>query len=425
MKTLLIKSIMFCLGMFLSSQLYAQHGWDTVHTGNGFPMSTVRAVNDSTVFVIGGGGVILASYDKGISWDIIEFPSTSFLKNMYFLNNLTGFTMGYDGLIHKTTNGGVNWLLTQSNTNEVLNSMFFITDQKGICVGNNGKYLYTNNGGSTWDSLHFLTQRRLYDVSFADDHVGIIVGDFAGVYRTSNGGDNWVFISLNEYIQPKFFTVKFINESTGFIGGGGECCGYPLPFYHRSSFQKTTDKGLTWTNLFSYDYKWVYSISFVNQLTGYATGLMSSLFKTTDSGNNWILYNLPTGQRGYTSSTFLNDSVGFIMDASGFLLKTENGGVVNIQLMLSEIPYSFSLHQNYPNPFNPSTKIKFEIPKGSLVKLKIYDILGREVAELVNEKLNPGTYEYEWNGINLPSGVYFYKLQSENFVETKRMVLVK
>ncbi len=91
----------------------------------------------------------------------------------------------------------------------------------------------------------------------------------------------------------------------------------------------------------------------------------------------------------------------------------------------SETITSFHLSQNYPNPFNPSTKIKFDIPKGSLVKLKIYDMLGREVAELVNDKLNPGTYEYEWNGVNLPSGVYFYKLESENFIETKRMVLVK
>lgn len=99
--------------------------------------------------------------------------------------------------------------------------------------------------------------------------------------------------------------------------------------------------------------------------------------------------------------------------------------VTGINNIKSELPSSFSLHQNYPNPFNPSTKIKFDLPKGSLVKLMIYDVLGREVAVLVNEKLNPGSYEYEWNAINLPGGVYFYKLKSGNFTETRRMVLVK
>jgi hypothetical protein len=103
------------------------------------------------------------------------------------------------------------------------------------------------------------------------------------------------------------------------------------------------------------------------------------------------------------------------------------GDTLMTSLIQSEenIPNKNNLSQNYPNPFNPSTKIKFDIPKGSLVKLKIYDILGREVATLVNEKLNPGTYEYEWNGINLSSGVYFYKLEAENFIQTKRMVLIK
>ncbi len=99
--------------------------------------------------------------------------------------------------------------------------------------------------------------------------------------------------------------------------------------------------------------------------------------------------------------------------------------LTNVNIITNEIPISFSLHQNYPNPFNPSTKIKFDVPKGSLVKLKIYDVLGREVAELVNEKLNAGVYEYEWNGISLPSGVYFYKIEAENYIETKRMVLIK
>ncbi len=88
------------------------------------------------------------------------------------------------------------------------------------------------------------------------------------------------------------------------------------------------------------------------------------------------------------------------------------------------------MQQNYPNPFNPSTKIKFDIPsvgngRDRSVQLKIYDVLGKEAATLVNEHLKPGVYEADWNAENFPSGVYFYKLESGSFTETKKMLLIK
>lgn len=118
------------------------------------------------------------------------------------------------------------------------------------------------------------------------------------------------------------------------------------------------------------------------------------------------------------------------------VLHGDTNMIVGLQNISSEIPGSFSLYQNYPNPFNPSTKIKFAIPAplnppkgGTLVRIVIYDVLGREITTLVNEQLNPGTYEVEWpaTGVasNFPSGVYFYKLETQDFTETKRMVLIK
>jgi hypothetical protein len=94
------------------------------------------------------------------------------------------------------------------------------------------------------------------------------------------------------------------------------------------------------------------------------------------------------------------------------------------------MPSEIQLHQNYPNPFNPSTKIKFEIPDQdrndkALVTLKVYDILGREVATLVNEEKPAGEYELEFNAANLPSGIYFYQLKAGEFTETKKMVLLR
>jgi len=91
----------------------------------------------------------------------------------------------------------------------------------------------------------------------------------------------------------------------------------------------------------------------------------------------------------------------------------------------TEIPLSFRLEQNYPNPFNPSTKISWQIPVGNWQTLKIYDMLGNEVATLVDEYKPAGTYEIEWNASGLPSGVYFYQLQAGDFIETKKMLLLK
>ena len=89
------------------------------------------------------------------------------------------------------------------------------------------------------------------------------------------------------------------------------------------------------------------------------------------------------------------------------------------------IPESYKLSQNYPNPFNPKTNIKFDLPKASNIKLIVYDALGREVTTLVNEELKAGSYQVDWDGSGYPSGVYFYRLEVGNFVETKKMLLIK
>jgi hypothetical protein len=102
---------------------------------------------------------------------------------------------------------------------------------------------------------------------------------------------------------------------------------------------------------------------------------------------------------------------------------------VGITSNTKDLPTEFSLTQNYPNPFNPATKIKFDIPTSrgtrGVTQLIIYDVLGKEIATPVNEQLNPGTYEIEWDGSNYPSGVYFYKLITNDYSETKKMVLIK
>src|SRR5690606_22599016 len=110
---------------------------------------------------------------------------------------------------------------------------------------------------------------------------------------------------------------------------------------------------------------------------------------------------------------------------NGWGIRLNGQDITGIQNVSSEIPGKYELSQNYPNPFNPSTSIKFSLPQSEVATLKVYDILGKEVASLVNEKLNSGTYEYQFNASGLTSGVYFYKLEAGSFSEVKKMLLIK
>ena len=163
----------------------------------------------------------------------------------------------------------------------------------------------------------------------------------------------------------------------------------------------------------------------MNPLKGWAVGSYNRIIYTTNGGNNWMVENLGPYDEYLSSVFFINDSIGW---ASGYryILKTTNGGMpVGVLQINNTLPVEYSLFQNYPNPFNPQTKIKFAVPKASFTKLVIYNLLGREVTTLVNEELRPGAYEADWDGSNFSSGVYFYKIISGDFVETKKMVLMK
>jgi hypothetical protein len=113
--------------------------------------------------------------------------------------------------------------------------------------------------------------------------------------------------------------------------------------------------------------------------------------------------------------------------------------LTGINIISSEVPDKFILYQNYPDPFNPVTKIRFDNPpsprspresgergdRGGFIQLVVYDVLGREITTLVNEELQPGTYEVEWDGTNFPSGIYYYRLTAGDYSQTKKMVLIK
>jgi len=110
----------------------------------------------------------------------------------------------------------------------------------------------------------------------------------------------------------------------------------------------------------------------------------------------------------------------------GTILRTTTGGVVSVQQdPQADLPLHSSLSQNFPNPFNPSTTIKFQISSSKYVTLKVYAVLGQEVATLVNEELRPGSYKVTWDARAFPSGVYFYRIVVGSFTETRKLVLLR
>ena len=225
------------------------------------------------------------------------------------------------------------------------------------------------------------------------------------LYKSTNNGANWTQTTFNnDYV----YKLASIGNNIFASAGGLSVPGLFL----------STDYGASWSNVGP----------FFQDLATSGTNLFglqggSTVYLTTDNGGNWILV-----------SQGILDTLVQAMGINGlYIFAGGSGGVWRRPLdemitaveSLSELPINFDLEQNYPNPFNPTTTIKYSVPKLSFVTIKIYDVLGSEVAALVNEEKPVGTYELRWDAENLPSGVYFYQLKAGSFVQTKKMLLLK
>jgi hypothetical protein len=187
---------------------------------------------------------------------------------------------------------------------------------------------------------------------------------------------------------------------------------------------KSTNGGYNFNTVFNSSTIRINSFSFLDENNGWICGDSNIIMKTTNGGINWITQNTPKFLN-FNRIYFFNTRIGWVTDDSGYILKTTTGGITFSKNISSNVPDKFSLFQNYPNPFNPNTIIRFQIKDSRFVTLKVYDILGKEIATLVNEKLQPGEYETKFDGRNLSSGVYFYKLTTRDYSRTKRMIILK
>jgi N-acetylneuraminic acid mutarotase len=161
------------------------------------------------------------------------------------------------------------------------------------------------------------------------------------------------------------------------------------------------------------------------------TGSRTPFYKYNGHTASDTLGGMSVNSPGFFTLTSLQDPRYFTTDAKGWLLalityaKTNGGTITSVTPQLNTVADKYQLSQNYPNPFNPTTKITFAIPQNGFVSLKVYDVSGKEVMTLVNKTMTVGTYAVDFNGSFLSSGVYFYRIETGNFVETKKMMLVK
>jgi hypothetical protein len=210
--------------------------------------------------------------------------------------------------------------------------------------------------------------------------------------------------------------------------------GYIFAGTYGSGVFRSKDNGDSWVQVLSASLLQTWSVS-VNSSGHVFAGVLGGLYtdlgcwRSTNDGDNWEQIN--TGLFDHFVQSLGVSSSGYVFAGTFGGLYRSMGSTIGIISSNNEVPKSFTLCQNYPNPFNPVTKIKYEIPlnkgglRGLYTKLSIYDILGREVAVLVNQQLQPGSYEVEWNASNYTSGVYFYKLETESYTDIKKMILVK
>jgi len=327
-----------------------------------------------------------------------------------FTDAETGYIAGSID-IKKTTNGGANWFNVYSSTqNEIFTDVDFTNSNTGYVIGSYGVLKKTTNAGQNWTSTVAKSGSILTSICFVNENTGYTVGDFGAIIKTTDAGVTWIS-QTSPFTMSYLTSVDFTDENTGYISSG-------------AGLLKTTNGGDEWL-IMNAPTGGYYKIQFRNEF-GYAVASNGKIIKSIDAGMNWIEQPTVTNN-GLYALYFNSDNYVYAGGTRGTIIKTIPTELIvtSTGTSYTEISNSFKLYQNYPNPFNPVTNLEFEISNSGFVSLKVYNILGKEVATVVKENLNPGTYRYSFNASELSSGLYFYTLSTQGFTETKRMILVK
>ncbi|HEY5534276.1 MAG TPA: T9SS type A sorting domain-containing protein [Ignavibacteria bacterium] len=442
--------------------------WDDIGAFGYYEGFTSLILNNTRVYA-GTNYSLYRSVNDG-SFDNLQNGFTGQVVNSLYIPNSIGHVLAatnWQG-IYRTTDGGANWDNTYNGgvcKGFTVNSFGHIFTTYFSSYDNTSSVNKSTNGGQDWNQVGTINSPRLIQsltVNLLDYVFAASAGD--GIYRSINNGADFTQINLsNNYV----WSLLSVDSTTSIFAGTGKGkifrstdygFGWNQIYIRPDSTNNnvrslaksktnilyagldtggiifSTNNGTTWTQS-SFTVPNVNAIVF-NSLNHIFAGTGNNgVYRSTDNGVSWTQVN-----NGFTNNNRIN---ALAIDGAGFIYSGLNGGsvykslqstTISIKNISSEIPSGYSLSQNYPNPFNPTTKIKFDVAPslsfpnvsiGNPVTLKVYDVMGREVQTLVNEKLQPGTYETSFDGSQFSSGVYFYKLQTGDFSETKKMLMIK
>jgi photosystem II stability/assembly factor-like uncharacterized protein len=451
------------LGNFYGQMLKTTNGgdsWTIMYTLPGYN-SKVFFANDFTGWAVDTYGYVYRTANGGTNYTSLRI-STDTLSDVHFLSSTIGMIAGDSGRVYKTSNGGSSWNLLNTGVVTKLTGIYMESPSKSYACGNNGLILYGYGGGNSWGN-EIISPNDLYRITFPlNTSAGWVVGETGTVFKRVNPenlsciGTGVVSIGypfFSYYMDSRTDMLYLGSEITA--GGGGPGAITSIGFYFDSvsaqmlngftiKMQNTTATSLTgftstgWTTVFSGAY--LPSFGTGLQLISLTTPFMyesgkNLLVEICFNNSSWTVNSWVQGTNSpgktYHNHADLPTGNGCVDITTGSLQTVRPNICIISNFITNEsgqqtgIPKEYKLHQNYPNPFNPVTKINYDIPKNTFVTLKIYDILGRETAVLVNETKQAGSYTVEFNASGLTSGVYFYRLETTGYSEIKKMILLK
>jgi len=434
-KNFRLKIVVFLILITIShiSNSFSQVYWNAIPSPVSKTLTKCFFINPSTGWISGDSGTIIRTTNSGNNWTILNSGTFNNIEDIFFLNERLGWALTYQVFpdsnefpgteILTTTNGGNIWLSSMfPDTNMFMKTVYYMDSLRGFLGGISAAIVMTTNAGISWtytdtdSNLVFVLP--VFKIEFYDDFLGYACGgfrDIAGItWVTTNGGYNW----KGTVLAPEpFFDLTILNSQKTICAGGD--------LEYGSSIARTSDRGNSWF----YDTLGVFGLatgidnrtpSEIWMATSYAEKFIYSI----DTGITWSPVETPDNSAIFDLD-FADTTYGFACGVNGVILKYDRtkSSVINSNQELAE--RNFNLYQNYPNPFNPRTVIRYSLSENQNTSLKIYDVLGNEVVSLVNEKQNSGSYNIEFDGTNLPSGIYFYKITSGKYSAVKRMVLIK
>jgi hypothetical protein len=403
----------------LCGQNYAQ--WQRTNLPSSVKVNTV-AIRDSSIFAGTNGDGIYVSIDNGENWNSVNEGLQSKVIHTILINGNSIFA-GTETGASISTNNGMTWDPIDSGLSDLSVWSFAVSNiipgDTIIFAGTwSGVYSSTNNGTNWKPTGLSNTTMPVHSIIVFKNYIfAATLG--SGVFNSQNNGLTWDDVSIQDFDQVTgnitiipVYSVAVIDTVVEAGAGPGNLYYYPMS--PQSIF--TTDNKFTLSN----SPILCFAVSNANLFAGNTTG---DIFLHNTGGSTWKRIT-PSLKDEAIYSLALNNSYIFAGTGSGIWRLRFPATISNVNDIKKTLT-GFVLEQNYPNPFNSSTQIKFSIPYNSRVSLKVYNILGKLVGDLVDKYMAAGTYEVKFSPGQLTSGIYFYSLATNESQSTKKLILLK